>query len=281
MIKSKNKILICSAALIINLILFFVKIYVAMASNSISIYVDSLNSLADTAVCLLAVVGFRVSCIKADERFPFGYGKIEELIDFIISIVILFTGLSLAYSSLQRLMYPVAVWFSLKYAVVIACTALVKLVMAFGYKRLNQRINSSVIKSLSVDSVLDFFVSACIVASFTLTTVFGYAIDSVMGITASVVIIVNGIKSITLICTKLIGKKDSELCKRASEILLSDNRVLSVTSCECHIYGENVIFNAEIKADLQSAKEVSELLEDLKSDIKQQLNALLFITYGG
>ena len=279
--KQKNKILICCIAFVINLLLFFTKIYIALSSNSISIYVDSLNSLADSFVCFIAIVVFKAASVKANENYPFGLGKIETLINFILSLVILFTGCAFIYSSLQRLMYPVPVWYSLKYAVIIAVTAAVKLVMALAYRKIYKATASSVMKSLATDSILDFFVSACIVVSFTLTSVLGYAVDSVMGIAASLFIIVSGIKTFIASCSEIIGKKDKELTSKASDILNSDSRVTAVLRSEAHIYGDYAVINAEIKADVQDANEVFLLNDSLKSEIKQKLNAELFVTFGG
>lgn len=279
--KNKNKTLICSVAGAVNLLLFFIKFYVALSSNSISIYVDSLNSLADTFICLMAVVGFKISAKEKNENYPFGYGKAEELINFILSLVILFTGGAFAYSSLERLMYPVPVWFTLKNAVIVAASAAVKLFMAIAYKKFNQKVHSSVIKNLSIDSVLDFFVSACVVASFTLTTVFGYAVDSLTGMAASLIIIVSGIKALVSVCGKIIGKNDKETVKQAYDLLISDCRVTEVTQVKAHIYGENAVINAEIRADVNTADEVSLLCDSLKANINKNLNAELFVTFGG
>lgn len=279
--KNKNKIIICSAACVLNLVLFFVKIYVALSSNSISIYVDSLNSLADTFICVLAVAGFKISVTEKSENYPFGCGKAEELINFVLSLVILFTGGAFVYSSLQRLLYPIPVWFTSKYAVVIAVTAVIKLLMAFGYKKFNKGIGSSVISNLSVDSILDFFVSACIVVSFTLTTVFGYAVDSLTGIAASLIIIISGVKTLVSVCGKIVGKRDKKIVNKAYDILISDSRVTSVTRTEAHIYGENAVINAEITANVSSADEVALLCNSLKANINNNLNAELFVTFGG
>ncbi len=279
--RHKNKILICSAAFAVNLLLFFTKIYIALTSNSISIYVDSLNSLADSLICFISIIGFKAAAADKSENYPFGFGRIEALINFILSLVILFTGFAFIYSSLQRLMYPVPVWYSAKYAAVIAVTAAIKLFMAFAYRGIYKKSRSSVMKSLAVDSVLDFFVSVCIVISFTLTAVIGYAVDSVTGIAAALIIIVSGIKTLISSCSEIIGKRDSEITQKATEILLSDSRVTQVLKSEAHIYGEYAVINAEIRANVQSANDVFLLTDSLKTEIKNRLNAEIFITFGG
>ena len=136
-------------------------------------------------------------------------------------------------------------------------------------------------KSLCTDSVLDFFVSACIVVSFTLTSVLGYAVDSVMGIAASVIIIVSGVKTLVASCGEIIGKKDSRLTDKAREILISNSLVTEVLKSEAHIYGDYAVINAEIRANVSSADEVFSLTDSLKSEIKNRLNAELFINFGG
>ena len=175
------------------------------------------------------------------------------------------TGFVFVYTSLQRLMYPVPVWYSTKYAATIGGTALVKLIMGIIFKRINKKHKSDIIKNLSVDSFLDFFMSFCIVISFTLTSKFGYAIDSVMGLVAAAIIIVSGSKSFSASCKVAIGKRD----------------VAEINDLQCHTYGDRKIIAAEITVSCGTAKETAELTKLLKSIIKDKLGYDLQITVGG
>ncbi len=268
--KSKAKVIICILAAIADLALFSVKLYVAVSSNSISIYVDSLNSLADTLVCIIAVIGFCAVMKKANDNYPFGYGRTEEVVNFLLSVVILLTGLAFVYSSLQRLLYPVPVWYSLKYALLIASTAAVKLIMAFGFGAAHKKYGSAVLKSMKTDSILDFFISVCIVVSFTLTQKLGYSVDSLMGLAASVVIVISGIKSLISSLGALVGRADENDAETAKEILESEGLSESVGKIYCHRYGEKRIYNIEIRAD----KGVEDKLQKL---FKERLDAELYI----
>ncbi len=268
-------------AAITDLLLFIIKIYIAISSNSISIYVDSLNSLADTFVCLFAFIGFIVSAVEPNEKYPFGYGKTEELINLLLSTVILMTGFVFVYTSLQRLMYPVPVWYSTKYAAVIGGTALVKLIMGIVFNRIDKKHKSDIIKNLSVDSFLDFFMSFCIVISFTLTSKFGYAIDSVMGLVASFVIIISGIKSFLASCKVIIGKRDDRACEKAETVIKKIDGVAKINDIQCHTYGDRKIITAEITVSCSTAKESAELTQLLKNIIKNKLGYDLQVTVGG
>ena len=277
--KIKKAVAVCAA--ITDLLLFTVKIYIAISTNSVSIYVDSLNSLADTFVCVFAFVGFVIGAIEPNEKYPFGYGKAEELINLLLSTVILLTGFVFVYTSLQRLMYPVPVWYSTKYAVTIGSTALVKLIMGVVLSRINKKHKSDIIKNLSVDSFLDFFMSFCIVISFTLTSKFGYAVDSVMWLVASVIIIVSGSKSFSDSFKVIIGKRDAEACENVRKVVEGVDGVDKVIDVQCHTYGENKITIAEITVSCATAKETAELTRLLKNIIKNKFGYDLQVTVGG
>ncbi len=280
MMKSANlKKTVCFIAATIDFILFAVKLYMAVSTNSISLYVDSLNSLADTFVCIFAFIGFIISCINPNEKYPFGYGKSEELINLLLSSVILITGLTFVYSSLQRLMYPVPVWYSEKYALTILVTAAVKLVMGIIFKNVNKNENSEIIKNLSTDSYLDFFMSFCIFISFTLTSKFGYAIDSVAGLIASAVIITSGIHSFIKCSRTIIGEKDTFACEQVKSIIERENiRILSI---HCHSYGPRKIIVAEVTLEDSLLNEALKTINSLKDKIKNQFGYDLFLTVGG
>lgn len=281
MVSRKRKSIICLTMGTVNLMLFLVKLYLAFSSNSISIYVDSLNSLADFFICLIALLGFCVAGIKPSETFPLGYGKTEEIVNFVLSVVILGTGLAFIYSSLQRFMYPIQVWYSVKYAVVLAATAFVKLIMGIVYFRLNKKSSSKVIHNLGIDSILDFLVSLCIVVSFTLTGIFGYAIDAVMGIIASIIIIISGAKSFRESLLKLIGKNDEKILEKAEEIVKSCDEVKRIGNINYLSYGEKNVFNMELEIKSASFEDILKIQNNLNEKFSKELNAEVFIRIKG
>ncbi len=269
------KSLICAAAAALDFTLFLVKLYVAVSSNSISIYVDSLNSLADTLVCIIALVGFRVALMPPNGRYPFGYGRSEDVVNFLLSLVILITGLAFVYSSLQRLLYPVPVWYSHKYAVLIAATAAVKLIMAFCFKAAHRKFGSAVLKSMKTDSILDFFISACIVVSFTLTQKLGYSIDSMMGLAASAVIVISGAKTLHGSLGTLVGKADSGDLADAEKALRDAGLSQYVERIYCHRYGEKKIYNVKISSSLAQCED--DTVNKLHRLFSEQLDAEVYI----
>lgn len=263
----KNKMIAVSVGAGVNLLLFIVKLYIGLSTNSIAIYADALGSVADCAVCVAAAVGFSVLNTGKSENFPFGLGKIEDLLNLIISAVILITGGAFVYISLERLLYPVPVWYSQLYSALIAATAAVKLGLAFFFKCIFKKTNAPTIKNLQTDSMLDFFITLCTLVSFTVSAKTEFSVDGLAGIIIGVILAAEGLKMTISSSTQILGKNDIAECEKIKELIKADGAVDAVHSVECHKYGEISVFTAEISASGELAP-LSQKLNSANENIK-------------
>lgn len=265
----------------INIVLFFVKLYIGLSTNSVAIYADSLNNLLDFGVCLAAVIGLAMLTRKKSRNYPFGTGKSEELIEFIISVAIIISGAYFGYTSFERIMYPMPVWFSVQYAVIIAATALIKLVLALYLKISQKKSGSGIIRGIASDSLMDFFITLCSLVSFTLANKIGYSVDGVAGIIISITMTVQGIKSAIHSCAAIIGKNENVICRKAESIIRAESLVSNVCSVGYHKYGQVKVFTAEIETDCETAQEIADSAGRLRSAFKNELDAEIYISFGG
>lgn len=176
-----------------NFILFLIKLYVGISTNSLAIYVDSINNLGDTLSCFIAIACFAFVLKTSEEKKG---GRIQSLSSFVIGIIVAVTGASCVNSGLERFMYPLPVSFAKSYALLICVTALVKLVMGFVYMKINSKNPSPVFKALILDSFLDFGITTCAVGGFFLIEKFGLALDGIIGIAIGIVIVISSAKSV-------------------------------------------------------------------------------------
>ncbi|MBQ8763449.1 MAG: cation diffusion facilitator family transporter [Clostridia bacterium] len=278
---SKKAFFAVIVAAAVNIGLFFIKLYIGLSSNSVAIYADSLNNLLDSGVCIAAVIGLAMLNKKRTDIYPFGMGKAENLIEFIISVAIIFSGAYFGYTSFERIMYPMPIWFSTQYAVIIAATAVIKLLLAVFLKTAQKRNTGGIIKGIAADSLMDFFITLCSLISFTLASRIGYSVDGVAGIIISITMTVQGIKSAIQSCSAIIGKNETELCQEAKKLLESHSKVLKVFFVSCHKYGQNKVFTAEIESDCATSHEIKEMYDRLKLSFKNKLDAEIYISFGG
>ena len=171
--------------------------------------------------------------------------KAEELLTFIMSVIIGITGFCFAYSSVERLMYPTSVSYRTQYLFILIATAVAKLIMLAVFRMLNKKSESDILRVMATDCILDFFITAVTVMTLLISTYGSYAADAVCGIVISIVITVSAVKMIFSACSKLIGyvpaKKREAFLETLSEVLdenLTESISFSVTDgkTEAFIY---------------------------------------------
>lgn len=197
LLKKNNVILsVCAVAFSVNAVLFFVKLYIGLRTNSISIYSDAVNNLFDSLSGLITLISLGLILKNKDTMADGVFGKTEQLYSLFIAIAVCFTGLYFAYSSLERLMYPTPVWYTGLYLGILIFTALIKLGLFFFYRTLSKKSASPVIKVMSFDSILDFFITSVTAFTLYLSGSGNFAFDAVFGIVISAAVIVSAVRLI-------------------------------------------------------------------------------------
>ena len=196
-IKQQSLVLkIFTAGTLLNLLLFGVKLYVGLSVNSICIWSDAINNLADALSCL-ASLGFTVLMLRLGAKIQREVSaKGEQLLSFLLSAVVAGVGVSFAWSSLERLIYPTPVWFSMKFFFIVLFTAVAKLLMFFFYRVFARKTGSPVLRVLQADSLMDCFITTATLLSFTLTRFLSFAVDAVFGLAISVILFIGAAKLI-------------------------------------------------------------------------------------
>lgn len=229
---------------VVNFFLFFIKFYIGIRTNSQCIYTDSINNLMDTLSLCLALIGISFINKPATPRFKFGFGRMEDITSFIMSIIMTAAGLGFAYSSLGRLMTPVPVWYFTKYAVIIGATCLVKLILGIIFSIKYKKEKSAVIKTVMLDSFLDCGITAVTLVSFTLSNTVGFSLDAILGLVISIIIAVAGIRLIISSLAEIIGQYAEEIHSNTEKVIAEacESTSTSVKNILVHRYGKSKIY---------------------------------------
>ncbi len=256
---------------IINFFLFFVKFYIGIRTNSQCIYTDSINNLMDTLSLILALIGISFINKPATTRFKYGFGRMEDMTSFIMSLIMTVAGLGFAYSSLGRLMTPVPVWYFTKYAIIIGATCLVKLVLGIIFATKYKKTNSAVIKTVMLDSFLDCGITAVTLISFTLSNSVGFVLDGVFGLIISIIIAVAGIRLIISSVSELIGKHHEEYEAKVIEIIANTDENIVINDIAIHTYGKEKVYVALNLSLTDREKELAAVQNTIKSRLNEDL----------
>lgn len=255
----------------INFFLFFVKFYIGIRTNSQCIYTDSINNLMDTLSLILALIGISFINKPATPRFKYGFGRMEDVTSFIMSLIMTVAGLGFAYSSLGRIMTPVPVWYFTKYAVIIGVTCLVKLILGIIFTIRYKKENSAVLKTVMLDSILDCGITAVTLISFTLSNSVGFVLDGVFGLIISIIIAVAGIRLILSSVSELIGKNHEEYEAKILEIIENTDEDIVVNDLAIHTYGREKVYVTLNLSLTDRNKDLAAVQNTIKSRLNEDL----------
>jgi len=89
-----------------NTSLAIIKGLAGFFGNSYALIADAIESTTDIFASLLVLLGFKYAKRPADENHPYGHGKIEPLITFMVVAFLVTSATIIAYESIQNIQTP-------------------------------------------------------------------------------------------------------------------------------------------------------------------------------
>ena len=93
-------------SIVVNIILFVVKLVLALMVHSVSLLADAVHTLSDTGTSIVILFGFKLARRPGDPEHPFGHGRMEAVSTLIVAVLLMVAGLELLKSSVLRILNP-------------------------------------------------------------------------------------------------------------------------------------------------------------------------------
>ena len=227
-----------AVGIICNCLLAAGKLIVGHMTSSMSITADGLNNLSDGASSVVTLLGFKLAEKPADRKHPYGHARIEYIAGLTEAVMILFIGLELGKSSVQKLINPEPIEFSFTAAWVLCASILVKLFMMLFNLKMGRRINSNALLATAADSRNDVMTTSAVLAASIVEHFYDVRIDGVMGIAVSLFILYSGVKLAGETMSPLLGEgANPELQKQITDYINGCPMVLGCHDLMVHDYG--------------------------------------------
>ena len=227
-----------SVGIAANLLLFLGKLLAGIFSGSVSITADALNNLSDASGSIVTLLGFRFAGKPADEHHPFGHARMEYLSGLAVSVLILFIGLELGKSSVEKIFRPVPVEFSALTVAVLLVSVLVKFWLYRFNRQLGRQIQSKTLLATAADSRNDCITTTAVLAASLIEFFFDLRVDGIMGLGVAVFILYSGWNLAKETISPLLGERaDPELRQKIVDYVQSHPKVLGYHDLMVHDYG--------------------------------------------
>lgn len=263
-----------------NFLLFLIKLLAGLFSHSVAILADAVNNLTDSGSSIIMLVGFKLAGKPADEKHPFGHARIEYLCGVIISFIVLFLGLQLGGTSVEKIITPEKTEFSAPALGVLAASILIKLWQCFFYRSVGKKIQSETVAATSDDSRNDCIATSLVLLGALITRVTGLNLDGYLGLAVAVFIVISGVRLIMETGNPLLGEApDPALVRSIYEKILSYEGIIGIHDLTVHNYGVGRCF-ASVHCEVPAEEDIlksHDVIDNIERDFLEQENIHLVI----
>lgn len=250
-----------------NIFLALLKAVAGVLTGAVSITADAVNNFSDAASSIVTAVGFAMAKKPADKEHPYGHGRVEYIAGLIVSLLIMVTGVELIQTSIEHIIHPEPVEFSVLVVVILVVSIGVKLFMGILNRALAQKYDSVTMKAVASDSFSDCVCTLVVLISLVVSSCWGHNLDGVMGVIVALFVIKTGIEAAVETISPLMGEEaNSEIVDTIDKLVLSDENIVGVHDLRIHNYGPDkqcisvhIVLDGEMS--LRAAHEIADAAE--------------------
>lgn len=277
---SRDKIIIRTsiAGIVANVLLAAFKAVVGAIAGSIAIVLDAVNNISDAASSLITIIGTKLAAKEPDRKHPFGYGRVEYLSAMIISVIVLYAGITSLIESVKKIIEPETPDYSAVTLIIVAAAVLVKIFLGRYVKKTGERVNSDSLINSGKDAVLDSVISASTLVAAVIFLLTGLSLEAWLGAVISIIIIKSGIEMLRETLSEILGERaDAELAREIKKTVVSFPEVSGAYDLVLNNYGpDNYNGSIHIEVpDTLSASELDELIRSITMKVYLEQNVIL------
>ncbi|MCD6503261.1 MAG: cation transporter [Euryarchaeota archaeon] len=281
----KAEILEGTVSIVVNVILWAVRLVAGILSGSASLIVDAWHGLSDTSTSVVVIVSSKIASKPPDEDHPYGHGKVTDLASLFMGLMLVFIGLYFAIESIVAvsskevfMRYDMIIYAILTAVVVVPSKA----ILAYWAKKLGRKYGSTLCIADGSHHMADAFITAFVIVSLGLTYILRNPfVDRIVAIAIAVIVVYEGLKILRDAIRNLTDFVPRDLVESIKEIVSSIKEISDVHDIRVRNYGgvlfvEFCLHFKEKDIPLVEAHEISHRIEEMiKKRIKNVAEVLI------
>ena len=261
-----------------NVFLAAFKAVIGMMTHSIAIILDAVNNISDAGSSLITIIGTKLAGKEPDKKHPFGHGRIEYLSAMIISVIVLYAGITSLVESIKQILHPETPEYSTVSLIIVAVAVVVKIVLGRYVKAVGVSVNSDSLINSGEDATLDSVISASTLLAAGIFLLFHVSLEAWLGAVISLVPTNSGVEMLRDTISHILGERnDSELAKGIRQTVLSFPDVHGAYDLVLNNYGPNT-WNGSIHIEVPdtfTAAQLDQLIRDITLKVLEKHHVIL------
>ncbi len=243
--RNKKIIRVSIVGILANVLLAAFKALVGLLSGAIAILMDAVNNLSDALSSVITIVGTKLSARPADQKHPFGHGRVEYLSAIVISLIVIAAGVTSLVESVKKIINPTTPSYTTLTLVVIIVAIAVKLVLGMFVKGQGKALKSDALIASGADALFDAIVTLSTLVSAGIMLIWDINLDGIFGTIISLVIVKAGVEMLASPLGELLGTRISpEFAQQLKDKALSFDGVYGVYDIIVNNYGPNTLIGS-------------------------------------
>ncbi len=277
---NRSKIIVRTSVIgiLANVFLAVFKALVGITTNSIAIVMDAVNNLTDAGSSIITIVGTKLAAKEPDRKHPFGYGRIEYLSAMLISLLVLYAGITAVVESVKTIVQPEVPDYSTVSLIIVAVAVVVKIVLGRYVKHVGVKVHSDSLVNSGKDALFDSVISAATLAAAAIYLIFHIALEAWLGAVIGAVIVKSGIEMLRDTLSKILGERtDAQLAREIKETVTEFPEISGAYDLVLHNYGPDS-YNGSVHIevpDTLSAYDLDKLLRQVTVTVYQKHDVIL------
>lgn len=277
---SREKIIVRTSVIgiIANVFLAAFKAVIGLLSNSIAIIMDAVNNISDAGSSLITIIGTKLAGREPDKKHPFGYGRVEYLSAMVISVIVLYAGVTSLVESIKKIITPDVPDYSTVSLIIVGAAVVVKIVLGRYVKSVGKKVNSTSLINSGEDATLDSVISASTLVAAAIFLIFDISLEAWLGAIISLVIIKSGFEMIKETISQILGERnDPDLAKSIKGTVTGFKDVQGAYDLVLNNYGPDT-WNGSIHIevpDTYSADRLDQLLRSIQVKVYEEHQVIL------
>ena len=226
--------------ILVNILLAAFKAAVGLLSHSISVVMDAVNNLSDALSSVITILGTKLAGKEPDKKHPLGYGRIEYLSAMIISVIVLYAGVSSLVESVKKILHPEKPDYSATALLIIAVAVVAKIILGSFVKKKGLDVKSDSLVASGSDALHDSIISASTLAAAVIYLFFHISLEAWLGAIISAVIVKSGLDMLRDTVSEILGERiDAETAQSVKDTICQTEGVRGAYDLVINNYGPN------------------------------------------
>lgn len=266
-------------ALLGNLFLATIKLFVGFSTKSLAVLSDGIDSATDVAIACITLAISRVISTPSDKEHPWGHGRAESTATMVVAFIIFYAGLELVTSSFKDIflllkneyqanpIQPIALF-------VTAASIIGKLILSWIQHSLGKKTESPMVLANAKNMATDSIVSASILLGLGIAKIFNAPwLDPVIAFIMGLWVIKNAIEIFLQMNLELMdGTEDKELYQKLFSAIKSVPEVSNPHRARIRKIASRWDIDLDIEvAATMSVHKAHEIAEQVETAIRQAI----------